>query len=297
LPEGRPSGARLYSLIALMTFLWACNFIAVKLALRDFTPLLVTGLRTLIAGFTMIPVYLWWRQRDDSNEWSRSDVPTLLLLGLMGVGLNQVCFVFGLSRTSVAHAAIVIGLTPVIVFSIAAMAGLEKLTTVRLLGMFVALSGVAALQFGRTFKGKEASLLGDGLVLLGATMFAFFTVRGKQEARRLGAVTLNTFAYIGSGVALLPLTLRESVGFSFGSVSWIGWTSLAYMAVVSSVVCYLIFYYALTWVPASRISAFAYLQPLIATLLAMPLLGELPAKGLLLGGALVLLGVFIAERF
>jgi drug/metabolite transporter (DMT)-like permease len=68
------------------------------------------------------------------------------------------------------------------------------------------------------------------------------------------------------------------------------------MAVFPSVVCYSIYYYALTYVPASRVSAFSYLQPLLAILMAIPLLGEQPTRSLMAGGALVLTGVFLAER-
>ena len=68
------------------------------------------------------------------------------------------------------------------------------------------------------------------------------------------------------------------------------------MAVFPSVVCYSIYYYALTHVPASRVAAFSYLQPLLATIMAILLLGENTTAGLMSGGALVLLGVFIAEK-
>jgi drug/metabolite transporter (DMT)-like permease len=61
-------------------------------------------------------------------------------------------------------------------------------------------------------------------------------------------------------------------------------------------VCYLIFYHALSHISASRVSAFAYLQPLIATVIAVPTLGEYPSGALLAGGILVLSGVCMAER-
>jgi drug/metabolite transporter (DMT)-like permease len=68
------------------------------------------------------------------------------------------------------------------------------------------------------------------------------------------------------------------------------------MAAFSSVIGYLLFYYALAHIPASRLSTFAYLQPVLATLLAMMFLGERPAASFFSGGALILAGVFVAER-
>jgi drug/metabolite transporter (DMT)-like permease len=68
------------------------------------------------------------------------------------------------------------------------------------------------------------------------------------------------------------------------------------MAIFPSVVSYLIFCYALTKMPASRVSAFSYLQPVLATILAVPMLGESVNGSLAGGGALVLIGVYVAER-
>jgi drug/metabolite transporter (DMT)-like permease len=95
---------------------------------------------------------------------------------------------------------------------------------------------------------------------------------------------------------LAPITIWASIGFDWTRVSAAGWLGLIYMAAFPSVVCYLIYYWALTYIPASRVSSFSYLQPPIATLLAVPLLGEPVTVWLALGGALVLLGVFLTER-
>jgi drug/metabolite transporter (DMT)-like permease len=95
---------------------------------------------------------------------------------------------------------------------------------------------------------------------------------------------------------MLPVTIWYGSSFDFSRITWKVWTGLAYMALFPAVICYLIYYYALTWIPASRVSAFAYLQPLIAVLIAIPVLGEYPTRSLLAGGTLVLAGVFVAER-
>jgi drug/metabolite transporter (DMT)-like permease len=294
LPE-RPSHFRLYSLITLMTMLWSLNYVVAKYALREFPALLASGVRMIIAGILMIGVYRWHSVRGKIPVWTRRDVGLLMFLGLFGVGLNQLFFVVGISRTTVSHAGIMIGLTPVTVLLIASAIGLEKLSILRLVGMFIAMAGVAVLQFSSA-KSDGATIAGDALVYMASLALAIFTVRGKQEASRFGGVLVNTFAYVGSGLIMLPVVAGYSGDFDFNRVSWVAWASLVYMALFASVVCYLIYYYALSHVPASRVSAFSYLQPLLGTLMAIPLLGEHPTKSLLSGGALVLAGVFLAER-
>ncbi len=290
-----PSHWRLYSLIGLMTFLWALNFIVAKFAVRQIPPLMAAGLRTGLAGILILPIYFWERKTKGVAAWTKADVPMLMFLGMFGVALNQLFFVLGISRTSVAHAAIMIGITPILVLAIASAIGQESLSAGKLLGMALALAGVVALQFSPS-KGAVTTVAGDFFIFLASVTFALFTVMGKRVVGNFSSITINTFAYVGGGLFLLPLTLWQSVGFPFQQLSWATWASVLYMAAFPSVLCYLIYYYALTYIPASRVSAFSYLQPLLATLLAIPLLGENPTTSLVAGGCLVLVGVFVAER-
>lgn len=274
----------------MMVLLWAANFIVGKIALRDFEPLLLGGLRAALAALFILPIYA-----RSGRGWSRQDVPVLVLLGVFGVALNQFFFVLGLSRTSVAHAAILMGLTPVFVLLLSGLAGHERLTWVKALGMSVALGGVSVLNVSPQ-KSAGNSLLGDAFIFLAALTFALFTVIGKRVSVRYGSITVNTFAYVGGALMLSPVTLWQAAGFSFHRVSAGGWASLIYMALFPSMVCYLIYYHALTQIPASRVSAFSYLQPLLATLMAVPALGETITGNLIGGGLLVLAGVWLTER-
>jgi drug/metabolite transporter (DMT)-like permease len=243
----------------------------------------------------MVLVYWSWARRNGRTGWHASDVPLLLALGLIGVGINQICFILGLARTSVSHAAIMMGLTPMLVLTLAAFMGQERITGGRAIGMAVALTGVAVLQSGSE-PGRASTFTGDGFILLAALAFAWFTVRGKADIHRLGSVTVNMFGYVASAIMMIPMTAVFAQSFQFSQVTWDVWLSLLYMALFPSVACYLIYYYALKHIPASRLSAFSYLQPLLATLIAIPTIGEYPTKTLLTGGALVLAGVLATER-
>jgi drug/metabolite transporter (DMT)-like permease len=294
--EGAPPHWRLYSLIVLMTVLWSINYVVAKVALRELPGLMTAGIRTAVAGILMLPLYCRYASKGKLLPWSWRDVPILLGIGAFGVVLNQVIFLVGLSNTSVAHAAIMIGLTPILVLLMACAKGQESIDVVKMIGMAIALAGVCVLQIAPD-KITGATLKGDFYVFLAAVAFAIFSVAGKQVTGRFSNITMNTFAYVGGGLMLMPLTLWHSSRIPLTGVSLAAWASIIYMAAFSSVLCYLIYYYALTYIPASRVSAFSYLQPLFATVLAIPYLGERPTISLLAGGCLVLAGVFVTERF
>jgi drug/metabolite transporter (DMT)-like permease len=297
MPGGRGAMLRLYGLLGVMLMCWAANFTFAKLATRELPGLLVAGLRTVCAGLFMGPTYLLFRGNPTfaGRPWKRADVPGLLAIGVLGLVGNQIVFVLGVSRTSVAHSALLIALTPILVLLGAAALRHEKLGALKLCGMALAVSGVVVLQFGHAPRGT-ASLLGDGLTLLSSAMFAAFSVFGKPLAAELGILTVNAFAFLGGTALVLPYTLWELKHIAIAQVSLTSWLSVLYMGFFPSIVGYFIYVYALRRLPASRVSSVSYLQPICATLLAVMFLGERPGSAFLGGAALVLTGVWITQH-
>jgi drug/metabolite transporter (DMT)-like permease len=273
----------LYALIALMIAGWSGNYIAGKIALQAFPPVLVYGLRVSIAGILILPAYWWERRRRATPLWTLRDVPLLVVLGLFGVSLNQFLFVLGLSRTSVAHSSIFANTTPILILLLASARGLEQLTGWKLVGVMVALTGVVLLRTLDAGPQGEATLAGDLLTLCGALAFSIFTVLGKPQTERFSPITLNTFAYAGGALAMAP------VPFS-------AWAAVFYMALLPSVICYIIYFYALARMEASRLAAFSYLQPLLATVFGIYILQERVTFALVVSGLVIFGGVYITER-
>lgn len=284
-------------MLLVMVFFWSGNYIVGKFALREFPPLLLSGLRVSVAGVLMLPVYWWDRLRGTEDSWRR-EVWLLVGLGVMGIAMNQVFFVQGLNRTSVAHAAIIIGITPILVLLLAALRRQERITARKLTGMFTALAGIVLL---KSFEvqppdGRGPTWAGDGFVFLGALSFALFTVFGKGSTKRHSSITVNTVAYVGAALCMAPITVWQSWGFDYARVTLVGWSSLFYMAAFPSVLCYLIYYYALAHLTPSRVSAFSYLQPPLVTAMGVVFLREHITWALVGSALVVFAGVYITER-
>ena len=289
-----PNPWLLYTLIGWMQFFWTANFLVAKVALREFPAPLVAGLRILVAFACALPFY-WWKVHG-RDQWTRRDLPMLLLLGVIGIGLNQGLFIIGLSRTSVAHSAIMISMSPVWVLLFSAARGVERITVRKIAGLAAALGGVVllALEHGKA-GGPRPSLAGDILTLLASVAFAFYSVLGKHVNHRYSAFTVNAFLFGAGSLFLFPLVLWKGWSFDFGQVSALGWLSMLYMGVFPSFVCYLIFYHALGYVAASRLTMLAYVQPVAATLFGVLLLGEHITVTLVTGGVAILTGVYLTE--
>lgn len=293
----KPPRVKLYGLISLMTFIWSINYVVAKVVLRAFPALLVGPLRAAVAAAVLAPVYLYTRWRSaPSDPWERRELITIAVLGIFGITLNQLFFVIGMNRTSVAHAALVIATTPLQVMLLAALRGQESVTPRKLGGMLTAVAGIAVLNLGPGRGQQGASLLGDLFVFLAAFSFSVYTVFSKEITRRHDSITVNSLGYFAGALAGAPLLVQQSTGFSFARVPASGWWALAYMSLLSSVLCYFIFYYALNHMPASRLAAFSYVQPVIAALAGLALLGEPITATVGFGGLLVLSGVWVTGR-
>ena len=284
-----------YALLSLMIAGWTGNYIAGKIALESLPPVLLYGARVSMAGLLMLPVYAWERRRAKST-WSRRDLPLLVTIGVFGVALNQFLFVVGLGRTSVAHSSIFANMSPMLVLLLAGARGIERITPRKLAGVAVSLAGVVLLRALDSGPQGEATFLGDFLTFSGALAFAIFTVLGKPTAKRFGSITVNTVAYLGGALALAPVTLWQAARFPLAAVPWTAWAAVFYMALFPSVVCYLIYYYALAHMEASRLSAFNYLLPPLAMLMGIWFLGEHVTHWTILGAAVIFAGIYLVER-
>ncbi len=290
----------LYTLISLMLLLWSANFIIGKIALREFPPLLLGALRIGIAGVFLAPIY-WQNVRAAGKRWwPGGNVPLLAFVAVCNVA-NQLLFVFGLSRTSPAHSAWVIGASPIFVLLIAARIGLERITTHKIVGMAVALGGVVYLarQAAHPSAGApltEATTAGDAITFAAGVLFALFAVYAKKAAESYNTVVVNGFAFMGGAAILTPIIAWQATTFSFAHISPVGWGSLMYMAIFPSAVCYLIYFHAIARISASRVAAFVYLEPVVATLMAVAFLGERITLPLAASGTVILSGVYLTER-
>ena len=284
------SKRNLYALMFLVTLLWSFNFIVSKVAMRQWNPVLLTGWRTTLALLICLPLYL----RERPHAWTWPIFWRFVGLGTLGMAANQLFFAMGVKRTSVAHGALIVGLTPLLVYLLSSAIGQEKFKPKKLIGMAVALSGIAILQ-AKTSGG--ASLTGDALVLLGITTFSIFTVFSKPLSGMLSPVATVTLNFTGAVVFLMPATITLSLDFPFRELLPISWLCLLFMAAVPSVFCFLLYYRVLKHLPASQLTAFTYLQPVMGSAMAVPLLGESMSISLVGGGLLILLGVYLTERF
>jgi len=277
------------------TVFWASNIVAGKEAVSGFGAMGLGQLRLAGAALLFAALFLAWRGRPQVHLSGRQWI-VLTGVAFNGLTLNQICFINGLARTSVAHTGLIVALGPVMVLALSCLMRLEPLTLPKFLGMLVSFGGVAILTLGGQEVGSAAHWQGDLIVLAGSASFAYYTIQVKEIANRYDALTLNTLTFALGSLLMIPFAARSVLSLRWASVTLGAWGGLAFMIVFGTVVAYLFYAFALTELAASRVAAFAYLQPVVAALLGAWLLGERITLRVVAGGAMILLGVYLAER-
>ena len=227
------------------------------------------------------------------------DYWTFLYLGFFGVCMNQICFTLGLRYTVVGHAAIIVGLGPIYVLVLAVLFQLEHATWRKAGGMGLALIGILVLASEYSVGPRSASFLGDAITMTGSIGFAMYVVLGKRVAGKYDSLTMTAFNHFAGALLVLPVALYEArVSYALGGfqhLSWQAWAALGYMAIFSSALAYVFYFWLLRYLEASQLSAFTYLLPVLATVLGILWLGERGSWTQVVGGALALGGVYWIE--
>jgi drug/metabolite transporter (DMT)-like permease len=288
-----PRGLTLAFALAGVLLIWSTNYIAGKIALAHLPALSIVSFRFEISATVLLGIYFAHRNRAPLR---RSDLWTFVYLGFFGFMINQGCFVIGLSHTTSEHSVVIIAMGPIVILLLASALKLEKLTVAKSVGMAISFSGVLLLETEHGSPMHSPLLLGDMITLTGTMGFAMYTVLGKRVAKAYDALTVTTFSCVVAATLFLPVAVHQGAHLDWKNVGWAGWGGLFYMAVASGVAGFLLFYWLLRHMDASRVVAVNYFQPVVVFLLSIPILGEHPTVQLLFSAALVILGVYLTEH-
>ncbi len=291
----RHGHARMHLLMLLATFCWAANIVAGKEALKGLSPLALAQLRVIAATILFAVVFAGWPKMTLPRLTGRGWLD-LLAVAACGVTFNQLFFIGGLAKTSAAHTGMVVAVIPVVVLALSCALRMEALTVLKFVGMLISFVGVAILTTSKAGRGNGGYWQGDLILLAGSVVFALFTIIVKRLGDRYHPLVLNAVSFALGSVLMLPFGLRPILHINWKLVTFSVWWGLAFMAVFGSVVAYLAFAMALTELTASRVAAFGYLQPMLATALSIWLLGERITTAFVISGGLILVGVYLAER-
>jgi drug/metabolite transporter (DMT)-like permease len=279
--------------LALMVLIWGVNFAVVKRALESFEPLGFNALRFLIAS---VFVLLVLRAQGPLRWPARADLPRVLLLGVLGNGIYQMAFVLGINLTQAGLASLILALAPLFTALLSALSGHERPGALTWVGALVSLSGVALVSGAGVPTGAGSGVLLGNLVLLGAAaLWALYTVGARPLTERYGSVPTTAWTLWAGAVPLVLAGVPSLARQPWAAVGAGAWGGLAFSALLSIGLAYLIWYRGVERIGNTRTAIYSNLTPVVALCVATLWLKEPLSRFAIIGAVLTLGGVLLVR--
>ncbi len=274
---------------------WGSTPVVTRLAVEEIEPLLVAVLRTVLAGLLVAPILLASRQALPVVRRGRS---LLVVSAVTGFVAFPILFTLGQERTSATHGAIILAALPVFTGAYIALVRRRRPSPSWFLGCGIALTGEAAIVALRVGGGDaEPSLSGDLLILAAALIVALGYVAGPLLGQAGYRSAATTFWGVAIGAVLVaPLGVGLVAADGVPDADATAWAAVVFLAVVTSIVGYVGWYWALARGGIARIATIQFIQPISGIALAALVLDERVTPLLAIAAAVVIAGVWIAQR-
>ena len=280
----------------LAVLVWGASFIATKVALEDASPVTVVWLRFAM-GVAVLGVAV--TARHQFAVVPLKELPTFALLGLIGITFHQWLQSNALVTSQASTSGWIVATTPIFMAVLGRVVLGERLSWPRAAGIALAALGVLLV----VSKDDPATVLagrfgapGDVLILLSAPNWAVFSVLSRGALRKHPA-TRMMFYVMTIGWLFTSVLLFAGPGLSeIGRITSRGWVALAFLGIACSGLAYIAWYDALKHMPASQVGALLYLEPLAAMTVAAVVLSEPILLSTVVGGAVILVGVWLVNR-
>jgi len=284
---------RIFKLAAVLT-LWALSFILNDVALRSLEPATVVAGRWSVTAMLTLLLLAQRRQVDAFGAALRRDGRAFFLLSLFGVTLLYGLQISGQARTSTVNTGLLANTVPIFTALLAMIFLHQRLRPVGWAGIVLAMIGAWVVSTGGLrLDVNPATALGDGLVLLSSLAAALYFVYGAQLLQRYPALLVTAAAATLGALTLLPVALLAGRGSVW---TWQAVAAVIALGVGPGLLANLWWWETVEWLDASRAAIYIYLIPLLTMIFAVLLLGETVGPARLGGAALLLGGVWLAER-
>jgi len=275
---------RLVFLLSLVTLIAGITPVAAKLALNEFPPFTVAGIRFLVAGCLL---WVTLRLRGRRLAIPREEFGTILLLAVICVPINQFGFLVGIQKANASHGGLFYALSPVLVFWISVALRRIAFDGRMLVAALLAATGAIAVLKPAGSAAGGSMITGDALLLLAVSSWALFLVLSRPVIARLGALRTITATFLVGALLHAPLVSIDAGDWPVAGGSPRAWAGMAFITLVTCYLNYLLVYLVLARYEATRATIVINGSFLITATIGWLWLGEPMSGGFIVGAALI----------
>ena len=200
----------------------------------------------------------------------RSDYKIIFLAALFGVCINMLAFFKGLSLTSPINASVIMVTSPILVLILSAIILKERITFIKVLGILIGLIGaLLIIMYGKSMVQGDKPLVGNFLIFINASSYALYLIIVKRLTLKYNSITLIKWLYLFGFILVIPFGLFELQEVAWHQIPQHIYFNITFVIVFTTFFAYLLNLFALSKLKPTTLSAFIYLQPLIASSYAL----------------------------
>jgi len=278
----------------LVTLIWGINFIFVKIALDEFSPLAFNGLRMTFASLILLLVLFFTKQ---GLGVAKKDIGKLVILGIIGNTVYQLLFIHGINLTTASNTSIIMAMTPASVALLSSIFKHEKIHWVAWFGIALSFVGfylVIAKQPG-SFVFSWENLKGDMMIFCGNLVWAVYTVFSKPLLGRISPLKWSSLTLAVGTLFYLPFCFPALARQEFGQISNKAWFMLAFSGIFALAICYVVWYSSVKRVGNSKTVIYGNIVPIFTVIFAYIFIAERIGLWQAVGAAIILVGVYLTR--
>ncbi|MGA2503668.1 MAG: DMT family transporter [Anaerolineales bacterium] len=275
---------------------WGASFVATKFALRYSSPYVVVWLRFAM-GVVILGIAILVKKNfvlPNKQDWLY-----FALLGFLGITFHQWLQSNGLVTAQATTTAWIVATTPVFMALLGWLALKERISWMQAGGIFLSIIGVLLVvtrgNLAQLVAGKFGTI-GDFLILISAPNWAVFSVLSRRGLKKYPATLMMFYVMVFGWLFSSVLFFFQGGLAQIGKIPWDGWVGISFLGVFCSGLAYIFWYDALQVLTATQTGAFLYLEPVATLIVASFILGEQLFLVTVLGGLLILAGVWLVNR-
>ncbi|HRD57957.1 MAG TPA: DMT family transporter [Ferruginibacter sp.] len=275
---------------------FAINFSAIKFLVNDGF-IQAFALNLVRVAVSVVLLWMLFLVKPTKMPIQKKHVGRFLLCALLGIAINQLLFVKGLSLTYSIHASLLMLTTPILITILAAWFLKEKLNALKIAGLLLGIGGAVILIAGRTGSSNALDvLLGDVLVIINAVAYTFYFILVKPLMQIYNAMGIIRIVFTIGFFMMLPFCWTEFEATNFSNFTTNAWLALACIAVCGTFLAYAFNIYGIKILGASIAGAYIYSQVVFASVIAAVFMGEEITVVKLVAGGCIMLGVYLSNR-
>lgn len=282
-----------FSLPALAAqLIWGLNVSTMKIAIAEIDAYLIGMARNFVAGLILMAVLIRLEGRVglEARHW-----PRMVLVAVVGMGLNTILWQSGLERSTATNAALISSVSPIFALTMAVAIGQEILVGRRVIGMLLALLGVVLVIQTDGFAFSSSSTVGNLLLIGCAGTWAAYNVIGVPLLRYYSPLKVTAWSMLLGSAAMALFSPFGVSNWSVDRASPMAWFGVVYAVVFGTIFAQTLWTRALHTLGASNTMIYSYLSPVLAVAFAALLLAEHLTVLQAIGACFVLLGVTLSN--